>query len=499
MLIPGFHRLLRVVLLSILIAPGFVSSARAGGGGGYSLDGIQVLVATGNYQLDIAERYALAVLGSDYDGSAHVAAANYYTNPWVRDSFAWGMVPSLRDVSVGSYSSGELSYWLSRQQPFGGWVTAPKSGYFDETPILISAVLDSYTVTGDVELVRHSIRRLERGWNWLEKGFIKPTHGSRYLIYANVPPHVAADWADQVGRRGYATQLEALWYRATMSMGVMEALSGDAGKARAYARFAVGIRKDINRLLWTTSAPIAHDAPAVAAFGHYRSWIGKHDYFELDSNFLCIVYGIATPAQSSSIVRFVEVHQGYLLGIGTANGVPARVLYGDYLPPDYAGKHERLAPGQYQNAYWPTVGALVAIGLAHAGDVSEARDVLAELGNAFARDGDVREWYTQAGAGKGAPTFGWAARLFLVALYAAYLGVDEYVDYRGAKVFTGIRLSKPAGEGTAEIAFRGHMVRVSVLGQGSMPSITIDGRTRAPVLIPASALCAGCTVDARWG
>jgi hypothetical protein len=477
----------------------FSTTARAGGGAIYNLTGIELLVHTSNPLVDNAERYALAVLGADFNGTTHVAAANYYGNPWIRDSYAWGMVPSGRDSSVGSYSTTELSYWLARPQPFGGWLTARQSGYFDETPDIINAVLDSYEVTGDLGLVKRALPALIRGWWWLARGFIMPAHGSNYLIYANVPPHVSADWVDQVARHGYATQLEALWYWATRSLGIMEELTGHRGGAAYYTRFAQQIRSDLNRLLWTTEAPYVVDAPAVPSFGHYRSWVGSHGYFELDSNLLCVPFGIADKGQTESIAHFIKLHDVYLLGVGTANVVPGKVLYGDYAPVDYAGKHERLGPGRYQNGYWPTVGALAAMGMAAAGDVAESQAILQQLGNAFTRDQEIREWYTSAGAGQGAPTFQWAARMFIVALYAAYLGISDYAADRGRRIDAGIKLEAPAGAGSADVLFHGRSVHIVVGGQGTHVRLDVSGQHRKGEKVPGTLLCAGCTLYAAWG
>ena len=471
---------------------------RAGGGPSYDISGIELLVQTGDPQIDLAERYALAVLGANYTGDAHVAAANYYDMPWIRDSFAWGMIPSLRDTSVSSYSSSEIAYWLDRQQPFGGWITAKLSGYFDETPILISSVLDAYDVTGNIGLVRSSLARLERGWRWLAAGYIRPAKGSAWLLFATVPPHVAADWADQVGRTGYATQVEALWYWATRSLGILEGLTGHAPQAAYYADFAAHIRSDINTVLWTTSAPYTLDAPAVGAFGHYRSWLGPRDYFELDSNLLCVVYGIAGPAQTRSILQFVRAHGAYLLGLGTPDGVPAKVVYGDYSPLDYASKHDRLGPGQYQNGSWPTVGALAAMAFAQSGDTGEARAILQQLSGAVDRYDDLREWYTQDGTPQGAPSFQWAARMFLVALYQAYLGVESCTSLQGGATLTDLRLRAPLGAGTADVAFLGRRIHVVVKGHGPTVRLTVAGKTLASRVVPGALLCSGCSLRANW-
>ncbi len=495
-------RLINLVLFAALVLGtcGMATPlARAGGAPIYDLGGITLLVRTGDEQIDTAERYALAVLGADYDGTVHTAATDYYSNPWVRDSFAWGMLPSLLDASVASYTSTELQYWLPRQQRFGGWVTAPESGYFDETAILISAVLDAYEISGDIGLVRQAVPRLVRGWAWLQHSYVSPDRGSTYLLYANVPPHVATDWADQVARSGYATQLEALWYSATNSLSIMERLLGNRTASTQFATFASHIRSDINRMLWTTAAPYATDAAPVGGFGHYRSWLGPRDYFELDSNFLCVLYGIADSSQARSITGFVRQHQTYLLGLNTSYGVPAKVLYGDYAPADYAGRHERLGPGKYQNGYWPIVGSLAAMAFATVGDTAESRAILAQIGAAFVRERDVREWYTQDGDGSGAPAFQWAARMFVTALYSAYLGIQPYTVDRGERLTAGIQLRAPDGGGSADIAFHGRTLHVSVDRSGSSPYVALNGRILPGTQVPGALLCAGCTLESRWG
>lgn len=489
--------LLAAALVFALVARN-AGTAGAGGGGNYSLAGINLLVQSGDPTIDQAERYALAVLGQDFDGTTHVAAAGYYTNPWIRDSYAWGMIPARGGSSLGSYATGELAYWLGREQPFGGWLTAPKSGYYDETAILIAAVLDAYRVDGDLGLVARALPKLEHGWRWLEHSYVRPHMGSTALIYANVPPHVAADWADQIGRSGYATQLEALWYWATRCLGLMEGLTDHPRQAQFYLAFAARIRADINRLLWTVSAPTALHAQPVAAFGHYRSWLGPRDYFELDSNALCIIYGIADGARAAGIDQFVVEHAGYLLGLEGGSGVPARVVYGDYDPRDYAAKHGRLAPGRYQSAYWPTVGALVAVALARAGDRTTARAIIERLAAAFVSGGDIREWYGADGAGQGAPAFGWAARMFIIALYAAYLGVSGYDSAPGMAIAAGIQFRAPLGSGDAAVLYHGRQLTVSVSGAGHSVRVLIGGALQRAAVIPGDLLCAHCAVRAEW-
>ena len=496
-ILPRIRAVLLCLSLLLSLGPG-ISLVQAGGGTITSLRMVRPLADTDSPLLDQAQRIALSVLATDFTGDVHVAARNYYNRPWLRDSYAWGTIPSVMGASLAAYTSSELSYWLERQQSFGGWLTAPLSGYFDETAILIAAVFDVYTITGNKAVAVASLPRLERGWHWLAQSYVRQVKGSSYLLYANVPPHTAADWVDQVARHGYTTQLEALWYRATQSLAALWRLAGNTARAAYYAAYAGGIKRDINRLLWTQQAPVAIDAPAVPGFGHYRSWAGGRDYFELDSNYLCIVYGIATPAQALSINHFVLDHAGYLLGWSSPGGVPARVVYGDYSVRDYAARHARQGPDMYQSAYWPSVGALVAMGMTLIGDVMHARQVMLRLAAAFVRDHDIREWYASHGSGFGAPSFGWAARMFLLAVDVSYLGIVSADPSGTARAGGALRLVRPAGTGSTDFSYHGHTVLLTIQGSGSRPQVrTLNARLHGS-LIPASLLCAGCVVDATW-
>ena len=410
------------ILLLALLLPCFPARQVTWAGGGIygDLSGIRLLAETGDPTLDRAQRYALAAIARNYSGEWHAASLTAYSFPWVRDSFAWGMIPSRRDPSLAAYSGSEIRYWLAHQQGYGGWLTRQLSGHFDETPIFIAAVLDAYRVSGDRSMVRRALPQLERGWSWMAHSYIRPAKGSSALIYALVPPYVAADWADQIARRGYATGLEALWYHATTSLATMEALIGRPAKASSFDRFAARIKRDINRLLWTESAPYVSNAPKVASFGHYIGWRGPRRYFELDSNFLCILYGIADSRQSESIVAFMERHAGYLLGLDSTTGIPARVLYGDYAAADYAYRRGKIGRGLYQSAYWPSLGGLVTLALVRIGHPDEARVVLARIAAGIVVGGDIREWYGDDGQGKGAQYFQWGARMYLVALCAIF-------------------------------------------------------------------------------
>jgi hypothetical protein len=423
---------------------------------------VRAPVHTGDPALDRAEHIALQVLARDTYAGRHLAAP-FYNSTWIRDSFAWGMIPWDDDGqgTLGAYSTSEIQYWLQRQAASGAWITNVWSGYYDETPEMIAALADSYRLTGDTAALRTNLPRAEHAWSWLAQSEVRPSAGSRFLIFAAVGPHVAADWADQVARSGYATGIEALWYHATDAMATMERALGRTRQAAMYRTFAAGIKRDVNRILWRTSAPSARNAASVGSTGHYTGWLGPRDYFELDSNYLCILYGIASAAQATAIEGFTTAHAAYLLGTGTSAGMPARTLYGDYDPGDYASIHYDLEDGAYQNAYWPSVGAMLAIAAAQTGDEALARMVLQRLAALFTADNGISEWYRQDGTPSGAANYQWPARMFLLALYDAYLGLDE--RWQTAAAAGRAPATVPClGAGTALLRVQGRQLQISV-------------------------------------
>jgi hypothetical protein len=418
-------------------------------------------VVTGDKVLDGAERVSLAVLSRDAWAGTHIAAP-FYNSAWIRDSFAWGMIPWSGPGSgnLGDYSSTEIAHWLNSPTPDGLWITNRYSGWYDETPILIAAVADAYRLNGDRAALVNALPRLETAWASMRRQGVDPRKGSRFLLFARIGPHIAADWADQIARRGYATQIEALWYHATQAMASVERALGRRNAAAHYDVFARGIRSDINRMLWRTGTPMSRHAMLVTPFGHFTGWLGGRDYFELDSNFLCLVYGIASPSQIRSIIGFTKRHASYLLGAASSNAMPARVVYGDYDPRDYARIHDRIADGAYQNAYWPAVGMLVAAGFSIGGDRPTANMLLHQIANGFLRDRMVHEWYRAGGTPAGAAWYQWPARLYLYALYAVYLGLsDRWVDDASAATLPGTACLAP---GRAMVSAHGARLAVYV-------------------------------------
>jgi hypothetical protein len=422
--------------------------------------------------LNLAEENALAVLTTNQVGEIHQAAP-FYDSPWIRDSYAWGMIPD-DEGTLSTYARGELSYWLGRQQPFGGWITNQYSGWYDETAILIAAVLDAYRQTGNISMVRTALPALRRAWQWLHTSYTSPQHGSSCLLWVTLRPRgpgYAADWADQVGRHGYTPQLEGLWYSATHAMAALESVSGHIQAAATYGRVADCIKEDINRLLWAHGVPAHDDALPLPPLGHYRARPVGRDYLEFDANAL-LAEEVAPTAYRALILAVIAQHPTYILG--TAAPGPARVVYGDYNPSDYGPIHNWLAPGRYQSAYWPNVGGLLAMAAARDDDISLSMTILHSLAQRAQNAADAfDEWYSGNGSPGGATQYGWGARMYLLALYRAYLGVDDStsVTHPADLVFRAA-----PGPGQGEIERLGMHLRIIGHGEGRVQAIRVNGR-----------------------
>jgi hypothetical protein len=129
-----------------------------------------------------------------------------------------------------------------------------------------------------------------------------------------------------------------------------------------------------------------------------------------------------------------------------------------------------MADGAYQNAYWPSVGALVAIGYARTGQQRMARSILEQIARGFLAEGTIHEWYRIDGRPSGAAFYQWPARMYLIALYSAYLGLGDGSTIRFNKASSPLR-KYCLGSGKARIQSRGvDLLAVVKVGRQVAPS-----------------------------
>jgi len=400
--------------------------------------------ATGHPELDAAIPLAVAVCERNLVSDGFTAGQRY-PRPWLRDTYEGGLfdrrlAPALWDAYVA-----ELDRWAARQGGAPVYVWPPdhphhvaggdrcdpgqictnrSSGDVDETLMFIIAVAGVIDACAQGPVLGRDARtwatRLgpaaAAAWDWAHQ----QTAGDGVLLGTH--PLVAADWADQIGRRGVATNIQALWADATFGLWTIAEQLPDPHAAVGMPEMAETIVAEIRDTLWCEAAPMHLNAPAVAPFGHFAAWIGDDgavvDYFELDSNFRLLAGRVPTAAQAAAIIGFVRAHPDLL---GNGGGPPAaKVLYGDYAPEHYATIHDNSGDGRYHNAWWGHVGALVAEGLHAWGEHTLALDCLHSIAAALQRgaaDGTgLREWYAADGTGHGSEWFQWSARAFLRAV-----------------------------------------------------------------------------------
>jgi len=395
--------------------------------------------ASGDALIDAAIPLARTVMERNLVDGGFIAGRRY-PKPWLRDTYEGGLiVPDLAPDLFAAYAA-ELERWAQRQgetpvytwrpdQPHfvaGGERCEPgqistnrSSGDHDETLMFIIACseLVSWAETGSIA-GRTADEWRERLWPACAQAWAWAYRlADDAWMLLDTRPLVAADWADQIGRRGICTNVQGLWADATEALFLLA--GDDAQRQVGLMDCWETIRDSIRERLWTESTPMHLNAAPVAPFGHFLAWVGEDgtdvDYFELDSNFRLLAAGIPPKEQAASIIAFVADHPALL---GSEDGPPgAKVLYGDYAPEHYASIHDNTGDGRYHNGWWGHVGALVAEGLHAYGETDRAMQVLRSIAAALhrgAEDGTgMREWYAADGTGHGSEWFQWSARAFL--------------------------------------------------------------------------------------
>lgn len=432
-------------------------------------------------------------------------AGEHYLLPWLRDTYEGGIIPSFDTESIKVYLDG-IEFWADRQgkEPIYTWEEDPKypgcnrlepgqictnrlSGEYDESLIFITSILEAYLITGEQKFLSH-LKNCEEAWNF---GMQSVPEG-HHLIYAK--PLVASDWADQINRRGFCTNLEALWYQATKSLALLEEIVGNKSRAGYLHAFGERIKSEINFELFRASSPLSRNAPGIdKPFGHYIGWkFNNHqaDYFEMCSNFRCILLGIAGKSQVESITSFVDKNFSYLMGGRDSLPPAAKVVYGDYDPRDYAAINDAIADGKYQNQYWASVGAMVATAYSGIGNFSAVRYALRNIAKALiegeSSSTGIFEWYHNDGRGSGSKWFQWAARAFLNALYKGYLGLTLEKDR--------VSVNPVSGGIAANITYMGKRIRVEAEGDGSVIHVLVGNQKIVSGKIPGKLLKDGTSV-----
>ncbi|MGE5377886.1 MAG: MGH1-like glycoside hydrolase domain-containing protein, partial [Bacteroidota bacterium] len=183
-----------------------------------------------------------------------------------------------------------------------------------------------------------------------------------------------ADWADSVARRGYVHYTNVVYWKALSEMARAAANLDMPAHANQYARKAERVASAIQKRFWNEE------------LGYFVTSDTLH-HLSSDGNLLAIAWGLATPEQSRSILRAMEL-------TGMASPVPTRVTSSPY--PRELIAIENVLGGManyHTEAAWMWLGAWHVIAEIRCGDMARAKELISRMSAVIVRDKQVNEVY----------------------------------------------------------------------------------------------------------
>lgn len=241
----------------------------------------------------------------------------------------------------------------------------------DGQAMLVISALTYARKTKNVEFLKTYWGALVTAMRWLES---HKTGAYEELLHQQA----FADWADSVARRGYVHYTNVVYWKALSEM------------AQAAA--------DLDML--AHSEFYKHKADSVASAIQQHFWDGDRGYFvtsdslhhlSSDGNLLAIVWGLATPEQSQSILHSMEL-------AGMAAPVPTRVTSSPY--PRELIAIENVLGGMvnyHTEASWIWLGSWHVIAQVGCGDLVKAKELLSRMSAVIVRDKQIHEVYGRDG------------------------------------------------------------------------------------------------------
>jgi GH15 family glucan-1,4-alpha-glucosidase len=187
-----------------------------------------------------------------------------------------------------------------------------------------------------------------------------------------------ADWADSVARRGYVHYTNVVYWKALSEMAQSAAALDMMAHSGYYKRKADLVASAINQRFWH------------ADFGYFVT-SETLPQLSSDGNLLAIAWGLATPEQSESILRAMDL-------AAMAVPVPTRVTSSPY-PGELIAIENVLAgmANYHTEASWIWLGSWHVIALVHCGDLVKAQELLLRMSAVIVRDKQIHEVYGRNG------------------------------------------------------------------------------------------------------
>ncbi len=262
--------------------------------------------------------------------------------------------------------------FLEREQSTEGvlrskYISAHGAPSLDGQAMLVISALIYARKTKDSEFLRTYWTSLVNAMRWLEEHKLKSQDEMLYQ-------ESFADWADSVARRGYVHYTNVVYWKALMEM----AQSASEMDMSAYAGF------------------YKNKAQAVASSIQERFWRADLGYFvtsdalnqlSSDGNLLAVVWELATPEQSQSILQVMDE-------AGMSMPMPTRCTSTPY-PPELIAIANVLGgvPNYHTEAAWTWLGAWHVIALCRCGDLMKAQELLSRMATVIVKNKQIHEVY----------------------------------------------------------------------------------------------------------
>jgi len=164
-------------------------------------------------------------------------------------------------------------------------------------------------------------------------------------------------------------------YKAFISMAGLDRLMGNDKRAQERERFADRMKEDFNRLLWDDRLGFFRDSPDT-------------DLFSPDGNILAILFGIASPEQSSKILDRCEE-------LESADSLPFPAADREY-PDDYKPLWMKISgmKNYHDLMVWTWQGSAYALAALQCGRTDTAEKALEKIAKKAVSDGTFYEVYT---------------------------------------------------------------------------------------------------------
>jgi GH15 family glucan-1,4-alpha-glucosidase len=264
---------------------------------------------------------------------------------------------------------------FDREQPISSplrpkYTTAHNTVSLDGNALLINAVLEYATRTGDRDFASRHWEALQRALAWLEDYALEDDG----LLYQDA----FADWADTIGRQGRVLYTNVIYWKALDAMARAAPDLPGRQSAEEYALRRDQVAGSIHHHFWRPD------------LGYF---ITSQDFDILTSsgNLLAIAWGLADRDQSESILNVMAKE-------GMADPVPTRAANRPY-PIRFVAFENRLIglANYHTDAAWLWLGAWHVISALRIGREAEARALIGRLAQVIVRDGEIHEVYSPSG------------------------------------------------------------------------------------------------------